>query len=189
MSNNAQQILSGVHATYVKMVVQQPPPPEDEETILPVEKWFRRRTSGDPRVVPYHSIAHHADVSYTQWRTVHEKISHYHDFKDKLFEWLANVPLDELTDTIAKTPSGLVADENNDAFDFTPWQRVSMAVYSKLPFDVTSTVKVSAEDLRVMAQYTRGEGKRSQDSNHCPKQYAQGVLSAVRHHRPSNCRW
>ena len=128
---------------------------------VPRSRWFRAPSNGGARVIPRTDIAAFSDDEYLEWCTVHPDIQHTCDMTSKLHDWLRAVPVDELARLLDTTPSGCVADDSNAAFEFTPNQRLFMAVYTCLPFDVTSTVKIDTETLRRLAKYREYEIPRA----------------------------
>lgn len=114
--------------------------PMDAAPPVPVSEWFLHTPT--PRVVPYASIAHHADEEYAKWRTIDpEYMEHFHDEADNLNAWILGLSEDALADIIDRTPSGLAACEHTGvSVQFTAWQRISMAYYVEAPFATTSKI-------------------------------------------------
>ena len=128
-------------------------PQVDDVRHIARSRWFVPPTSGNARVISRESIARFSDEEYLEWRTPHPDIQHMSDMSDKLDAWLRAIDVHDLATLLDATPEGVAADADNEAFLFTPWQRLSMAVYVRLPFGVSSKVMVEVEDLRRLAQY------------------------------------
>lgn len=110
--------------------------------------WFHPMPNGAPRVVTHAQISAHADAEYDKFRRVDERVHHACNAGEQLRAWLQRVPEDELARLLDETPCGLAG---ADGYDFTPWQRLAMVVYSGLPYDVTSTITVDAEAIADIA--------------------------------------
>lgn len=148
-------------AQQLKTSVVSPELPGDAIHHVPHSRWFRPPSQGGPRIVSRKDIAAFSDDEYRAWRTVHPSIHHVCDASSKLDVWLRAVDVNELADLLDTTPSGCVADASNDAFLLTKWQRLSLAVYTCLPFDVSSQVTIDVNTLRTLAQYTESEIPRA----------------------------
>lgn len=128
----------------------------------PSSEWFKHPASGHTKSIPYRAIADHSDREYIAWRTPSDKIQHVNTVDASLHEWIRDVSVEDLAAIIRTTPRGLAADPNSGvSFDFTPWQRISMAYYMKPFFDCTSRVIIDTQALRDMARYSLDEMPRA----------------------------
>lgn len=117
-------------------------------------EWWEPMGAGRMRCIPYTHISMNADREYAEFRTVDPMLCPSSNYETKLREWLAGIPLDELAALIDSTPSGLEADGHQPAVAFTPWQRLSMAVYMKLPVSIEASVHVSPEVIKDLSART-----------------------------------
>ena len=65
-----------------------------------------------------------------------------------LREWVSNTSEEEIASLIDTTPHGLASDAENKDFFFTAWQRISMAHWVNMPFDVTSCCTADGREVR-----------------------------------------
>lgn len=134
----------------------------DQDVPEPASEWFKRPTSEYTKTIPYRTIADHSDREYIKWRTPSDKIQHLISLDTSLDQWIRDTSEEEIARIIRTTPRGLAADPNTGvAFDFTPWQRISMAYYMKPFFACTSRVMIDTDALRDMAAYTEQEMVRA----------------------------
>ena len=97
-----------------------------------------------------------------EWRTPHPKIVHDCNLDAALTEWIRTVPVDVLVDILLTTPRGLGADLTTGvSYDFSFWQRASMAFYVNPFFSTRAAVSIDTATLREMAQYTPEEQRRA----------------------------
>lgn len=132
--------------------------PAEEESL---QGWFVCPENVYHRVVPYQAIVERSDTEYIRWRTPPVELLHTHTMAESLHRWIREVSEDDLTKIIDTTPRGLTADPHSGvSYDFTPWQRISMAFYVTPFFPCTSRVEIDTPTLRRMALYGEGEMAR-----------------------------
>lgn len=111
--------------------------------------------------ISYTAIAEHADKEYANWRTSGFEADGYTATAyDSLKKWV-HISADEhllglLLDT---TPTGLAADPHTGvAYAFTPFQRLSMAIYVHAPYDLHAKLYLTADKIRDVCSepYDRG---------------------------------
>ena len=130
----------------------------------PASEWFKRPEDPDQytKIIPYQSIADHSDLEYIKWRTPSDVVSHTNTIDSALDEWIRDTSVEDIARIIRSTPRGLSADPNTGvSFEFTPWQRISMAYYINPFFSCTSSVRIDTETLRELAGYTSSEMSRA----------------------------
>lgn len=132
----------------------------DLEDHLPAAEWFKCPRHGYSRIIPYATIANHADREYSDWRKTHHLVDHVCTLDRQLDVWIQNIAAQDLANIIAETPEGLGPDDAGTSIDFTPWQRISMAFYVKPRFGVTATVRIETDELRELAEYRQNENRR-----------------------------
>jgi hypothetical protein len=116
----------------------------DDAAPVPPSAWFSppAATPVSHRVVLYADIASTTETQYEEWRRV-PLVDHSYDFKPQLERWITETPTPTLANLLDAVPRGL-----HGSFEFTPWQRLSIAVMSRLPFAVTSRVSITEERLQ-----------------------------------------
>lgn len=130
-----------------------PEPASQDGDFQHANDWFRRPGGRRTNEVRYADIAHHADKEYNNWRHVgDERIKHVHTLEDQLAAWVRATDVEEIARVLDTVPPGLGADpETGCGFDFTAWQRLSMAHTMRHLFSVTARVEVNTDDLRAIA--------------------------------------
>lgn len=121
----------------------------------PSREWWLPMNAGRMRTISFAQISRNADREYAKFRKVASKLRPRSNYETRLREWLTGIPLDELAAIIDATPSGLEAGENHPAIAFTPWQRLSMAVYMHLPISIEASVHVSSDVMKDLSGSTR----------------------------------
>lgn len=112
--------------------------------------WFRPSSTG--RLIPLKDITRHADAEYERFRRIDSGlIQHSFDGTQKLREWIEASSEEALAYMIGFTPFDVKASKTAPAFEFTPFQRLSMMVYVTNPFPITSKIMVDTESLRAIA--------------------------------------
>ena len=122
----------------------------DDEPRIPARRWFRRPSTGGPRVVPYSSIAANADKEYQDFLTMDPRIECTCNDYEQMKEWLTSTPHEEIVARMETIPSGL---SGAPELGFTAAQRMYMLVTLYRPFSVTSRVYVSNQTMRDIASY------------------------------------
>ena len=135
----------------------------DGSPITPASLWWARPTDGtSSRTISYDSLAAHADKEYAVWRTVTDDgIERTTSAHDALVAYVQSQSVEAIAAVLDTVPSGVGADPHTGrAFDFLPWQRLSIAHWRAHLFDVTSRVFVDTPVLRRIAQYRDNERAR-----------------------------
>ena len=112
--------------------------------------WFARPDGEFTKHISYDDIIRQSDSEYLKWRSPPNGVEHVHTLDASLDEWMRDTPMEMIAHIIERMPRGLESDATNDAFEFTPWQRLSMAFYLKPFFSCSSTVSISAEEAKKM---------------------------------------
>ncbi|RPF82128.1 MAG: hypothetical protein CBC65_000875 [Rhodothermaceae bacterium TMED105] len=147
-------------AVYIKARLSEIASNEPEEQRTPVQDWFVRPPDGD-RTVLYDDIAAFADESFDKWMSVgDQRVNHVCDMEDELRTWILSCSVEELAGYISSTIVMCDGDGTNPPFEFTPFQRLLMYVYTRFPVTCTSTVFLDSDDLRAIV----GEGRVSDPS-------------------------
>lgn len=125
-----------------------------DEQFIPASQWFTPDSS-HVKTIPYPSIAHHADLEYIRWRAVNPHAEYTFDATDNLKRWVRNSTEAEIAELIDTTPPGVANGEGGNllCIPFTPWQRLTIALWVSPPYSVTSKVTIDADALRLIAQY------------------------------------
>lgn len=123
---------------------------------IPVTEWYAREFQH----IDYLSIAHEADRGYEAWLKMDHRIPLNTNVSSSLVEWVRNVPEEELASRIAKVPRGLDADDTQPAFDFTPFQLLSISVWADSPCNVHAAATISLPMLHEMALYRPHDARR-----------------------------
>lgn len=140
---------------------------------VPVEEWFVCTPSGD-RTIRYEDIAAFSDDSFDKWMSVGDhRVNHVCDMEDKLRAWILSCSVEELACFISSTISMCDGDGTNPSFEFTPFQRLLMYVYTKFPVTCTSTVFLDSDDLRAIVGE---EGRDASGTRRIPIQASRTLL-------------
>lgn len=128
--------------------------------ITPANEWFDRPSNAFERFVSYDSIAEHADHEFQEWCTLDSRITTLCTFKEKMDEWIRTTTEDEISQILCRVPSGIGCPGAPGTFDYTPWQRLSMAFYYKPFFSIEVSIHIDTPVLREIAQYQEHETGR-----------------------------
>lgn len=153
---SAQECAARIKASY-RSVVEEPPADLDMRSY----NWFRPAVEG--RCIPLVDIARRADKEYETWRRIEEPlIEHSCDSTQRLKDWIEHTLEEDLARMIDTTPRGVSSTAQQAAFEFTPYQRLSMLIFVTAPFATTSKITVDTDSLRAIAYDPRvgGSGKR-----------------------------
>ena len=121
-----------------------------------VDDYLTRDGDSFHKTIPRERIVDGSDREYMAWREVDHNIDHSQTVTSCLHKWIHETSDEDLASLILKTPRGvgpLVDDEIlvSDAYDFTPWQRISMALYVDPQFDTTASVRIDGNVIRRMS--------------------------------------
>jgi len=162
---------------------------DDDHMTINAASWFRPPDTWrgvTMKHISYSAISKLADQEYSKWRSVHKDIDYRNNSLDNLKAWVEDIDIPSLAAIIETTPIGVAVHKEHDtnpftenavgvdddvqlqayAFKFTAWQRLSMAHWSNMPFDTTSSVYIEIKKLTyastnrmpIQAQYTMLKG-------------------------------
>ena len=137
---------------------------QETEVPQPVEEWYME-TPSHKNHVTYNSIAYQADNEYEKWLTLDPRIEFNATMRQKLREWMMTAPEEVLVARLGEPLAGIDADESNPAFNLTKFQRLSLATWIEIPFNIEATARVNVEALHAMAAYGPDAHKRQVPMN------------------------
>lgn len=145
--------LSLSQARAIKDALARGSAPDAVASPLSRREWFHPPADGsNVRTISYEDVVHDADREHTRWHTADPRwVDHRTNVARALDDWLRAVSVDELAERLDATPAGL---DGTPMFTFTPWQRVALVVFVRLPFDAVSTVEVPPDKLAQLAHVT-----------------------------------
>lgn len=115
--------------------------------------WFR--PSEEQHTIPLHEITAYNDREYEEWKDLKDdRITHECDDQEELLKFIEKISEENLTSLLSMVPDGVTASETQPAFEFTPYQRLSMCVFVSNPYPRTSKITVGTEELRAIANYS-----------------------------------
>ena len=125
------------------------------EDMLNIQSWFATPHNSNVSLVPYQAMAGFADKELEDWYKLPENLCSYTcDYERKLKEWVQEQTDLQLSEIIEKTPRG------SGGIVFTPWQRLFMAFICYRPFNMTSTIEISTEQLHSLRNPNDNSRKR-----------------------------
>lgn len=119
-------------------------------------EWF---APGPKRFVSTAEISRFAEVEYDKWKRVGTG-TYTCTYEAELRSWVRQTSEEEIDALLSACPTGLDAmGATYPAFDFTPWQRLFLALYVDLPFPVHSRIMITTSEV-VNLVGTNGRGRK-----------------------------
>ena len=148
-------------ASYIKNTYRDVLSPGDQHALsMEAVDWFRPNSGG--RDIPIKDIARQADIDYEKWLDMGNdpRIQHECDSAQQAEKWIEEISEDNLARAIEMTPPGVEASGVHPAWEFTPYQRLSMLLFVTNPFSTTSKISVSTDALRDIAYHPLAAGPK-----------------------------